>query len=347
MSKDINKVVIHKGIKNPTHKGVHHRLLCMTGKNKGVVYFLKGDRVVAGRGDGVDVHIDDSKASREHAEFKLTSEGKYVLTDLNSQNGVIVNDLKITQDVLANGDNIIIGQTVYKYNIITVDGHESINKETNRGLDISKLDFEKSTKIESDDESTADESINDGGAKKQQKKNGKLTVYLLLAITIIGGTYFFDTGKKNETKKMEISDQSAADDAYTEMLKKKQRVEDKEQENKVNTVIQRGQRELREGNYFRAMGEFNLALVLDPKNGQASYYLNKAKQALDQEIEVHFLNGKKSFEALKLKSAIVSYCNIVRLLEGYEEDARYIDAVKNLEMIEKKMGLDTGEIKCF
>ena len=64
-------------LKAPTDPGVHHRIMFMTGRNKGVSLYLTGDRLVMGRGDKVDIQVADPKSSREHAELKLIN-GEYV-----------------------------------------------------------------------------------------------------------------------------------------------------------------------------------------------------------------------------------------------------------------------------
>ena len=106
-------------LKNPSDVGVHYRLLCMTGPNKGNVYYLTGKRIVIGRGELADIQIVDTKISREHGELAF-SENSYTITDLGAQNGIIVNDHKIKQKKLNDGEKIVIGQTVFKYNIITI-----------------------------------------------------------------------------------------------------------------------------------------------------------------------------------------------------------------------------------
>ena len=106
-------------LKNPSDIGLHYRLLCMTGPNKGKVYYIIGKRAVIGRGENADIQIVDTKISREHAELSFADNG-YTITDLGAQNGIIVNDTKVKQKKLYNNEKIVIGQTVFKYNIIDV-----------------------------------------------------------------------------------------------------------------------------------------------------------------------------------------------------------------------------------
>ena len=66
--------------------------------------------LVMGRDAGCDLPIDDPSASRQHAQFTLTSQG-YVVEDLKSKNGTLVNDVPCTSRVLADGDTVQIGST--------------------------------------------------------------------------------------------------------------------------------------------------------------------------------------------------------------------------------------------
>ena len=124
MSKKSN-VYQTNDLRNPSQEGDHHRLLVMTGANKGTVFYIVGKRAVLGRDIHCDIVINDQKISREHAEFVLLN-GKCVVTDLNTQNGIIVNDSREKQATLNDGNKIVIGQTVIKYNFIKVSSTQLV-----------------------------------------------------------------------------------------------------------------------------------------------------------------------------------------------------------------------------
>lgn len=89
------------------------RLVAIAGKLKGRVFDIAGPTIL-GRQEGVQVHIDDPKASREHA--KVFKQGADIcIVDLNSRNGTLVNDAKITKRVMHEGDEIVIGETRLRY----------------------------------------------------------------------------------------------------------------------------------------------------------------------------------------------------------------------------------------
>ncbi|MBY0414373.1 MAG: hypothetical protein K2Q18_09415, partial [Bdellovibrionales bacterium] len=134
---------------------------------------------------------------------------------------------------------------------------------------------------------------------------------------------------------------------FNETLHVKSTREDPDVRKKLDALIHSGRREFREGNYFRAMEEFRLALLLSPNNGQASFYLSKAKQRLDEEIKKNFEKGTQEQDAKKYQAAIVSFCSVVQLIQEYPNDERYKDAMIKISSIESALGMEKGEIKCF
>ncbi|MBT3983549.1 MAG: FHA domain-containing protein [Bacteriovoracaceae bacterium] len=317
-------VLVLKNFEKPTDPGKHFRLLCLTGSNKGQSYFLTKGRIVIGRGDECDIKINDSKSSREHAEVTIIG-GDVVITDLKSQNGVVVNDFKVTQHKLSQGDTVIIGQTVFKFSVVKVDA--LVKKEKEDEEDLGNFEDVK-------------RSTNDIPPEKK-KKNFLIGVIAILIIVVLL--------PDDESKEENGSNLKArpVTDEYTEAIMRKQLDEDRELKKKLDAIFQRGQRELREGNYFRAMSEFNLALILSPSNGRASFYLEKAKKALDDEIEAHFIKGRREYDSLKFKGAVQSYCAIARLLQNNREDERFKDAIENVKEIEIQLGIKEGDLKCI
>ena len=69
-------------------------------------------KVVIGRSARNDVHVEDLFASRTHAELRR-DEDQFWLTDLDSANGTLVNNRRISGTVqLFPGDRVQIGGTV-------------------------------------------------------------------------------------------------------------------------------------------------------------------------------------------------------------------------------------------
>lgn len=67
--------------------------------------------VVMGRDISCDLSIEDPGASRHHARITPTKTG-YVVEDLSSKNGTLVNDAPCMRRTLGDGDRILIGSTL-------------------------------------------------------------------------------------------------------------------------------------------------------------------------------------------------------------------------------------------
>lgn len=340
MNKAAN-VKITKELKNPAEAGTHYRILCMTGPSKGKVYYLTGKRIVIGRGENVDIQMVDAKMSREHAELSFSDNG-YTITDLGAENGIVVNDTKVKQKKLADSEKIVIGQTVFKYNIIEVTNAEMVVSDDNHAVAISK----KSSKTAKSKTQSKSSSNSSATGKKSNPKG-----LVMIIVLMVGGYFLFvDTGetlKPGVENKQATKNEDFDKDFNTFQVNKKEVQEDADSKKKLENYIHSGRREFGEGNYFRAMEDFRLALLISPNNGHASFYLSKAKQSLDDDINKNFLKGKQEYESKKLQAAIVSYCGVVQLIQNYPNDERYKNAMLKISAIESELGLEKGEVKCF
>lgn len=72
---------------------------------------LRGDRVGLGREVDNQIQVNSGAVSSCHCEFRKTDAG-YQIADLDSTNGTRVNGKKITAQALADGDRILLGETV-------------------------------------------------------------------------------------------------------------------------------------------------------------------------------------------------------------------------------------------
>lgn len=327
---------ITKNLSTPETAGKYHRVICMTGKNKGLCYYLSDSRVIMGRSNQADIQIFDNQASREHVELSKIG-NDYVLTDLGSQNGVVVNDLDVKQHKLKNGDKIIIGTTVYKYSYLEVvqDNLPANIEEDEDEDEVEEKSTSKNTKAKSKTKTPA------AGKKKNN------IVYILIgAMALIFLLPSEDEGGKKNTTNTQQKDERVFIEQKKKESSKKNTLE-KEIEQKVEAYIHRGRREAREGNYFRAMEEFSLALMLDPNSGDAAFHMNRAKQRLDEKIESMFLQATKYKDSLKMEQALNSYCSVVKLLKDYQDDERYKEALKNVKDLASRLEKDDSESQCF
>jgi len=77
-------------------------------------FHLTGPTTVIGRGSEADIVVDDTGVSRTHIRFEVTDLGT-ILTDLGSTNGTFVEDQRIKEVTLLDGNAITIGRTTIMY----------------------------------------------------------------------------------------------------------------------------------------------------------------------------------------------------------------------------------------
>lgn len=69
--------------------------------------------VMVGRSTEATLRIADSWASRLHCQFEIDNES-LIVRDLDSRNGTILNGQPVTEAVLAEGDDLLIGRAVFR-----------------------------------------------------------------------------------------------------------------------------------------------------------------------------------------------------------------------------------------
>ena len=89
-------------------------LVLLEGASKVKEFPLERDTALIGRLAGSEVEISDPGASRRHAEVRRQGDG-FVIVDLGSTNGTLVNDDPVSERALEDGDRITIGQTTLEF----------------------------------------------------------------------------------------------------------------------------------------------------------------------------------------------------------------------------------------
>lgn len=94
-------------------------LIVLAGRDFGRQYFLAQGETTIGRDDNCTIPLNDGRVSRRHAKIvgdPLAPAGpQFKVIDLGSTNGTFLNDQKINEAELDDGDKIRIGYTVFKY----------------------------------------------------------------------------------------------------------------------------------------------------------------------------------------------------------------------------------------
>lgn len=79
---------------------------------------IKPKGFVIGRKNNCDLRIPLSSVSRQHCELKV-EDGQVMLRDAGSSNGTFHNSIRVTEAVLAAGDEVVVGPVVFT---VVIDG---------------------------------------------------------------------------------------------------------------------------------------------------------------------------------------------------------------------------------
>lgn len=98
-------------------------LVSLRGELMAVPIPLERDEVIIGRAIEADVRLNDSRASRLHARISShvdpnTNQTSCRITDLGSTNGTLVNGEPIMEVTLNDGDKIVIGDHLFRFDLL-------------------------------------------------------------------------------------------------------------------------------------------------------------------------------------------------------------------------------------
>jgi len=91
-------------------------LIICNGGFEGMEYVLSAEETIIGRNPTTDITLLDENISREHSiVIRDPDSGTYSIEDLQSTNGTKVNGKRVRSADLADGDEIEIGHTRFKF----------------------------------------------------------------------------------------------------------------------------------------------------------------------------------------------------------------------------------------
>lgn len=112
----------------------HPALVFLRGELLAAPIPLEREEVTLGRALEADVRVNDARASRMHARIRVerddaTGERRYRLTDLGSTNGTLLNGHPIKDEYLQDGDKIMIGEHLLRFDLL-----DDIDREYQRQI---------------------------------------------------------------------------------------------------------------------------------------------------------------------------------------------------------------------
>ena len=126
------KTLVDSSNPNSASQEKRPSLIVLAGRDFGRQYFLTEGEALIGRGEDCAIRLHDARASRAHTKIVGTvgqgSEPYFKVIDLGSTNGTFLNDKRIGEAVLTEGDRLRVGYTVFKYAVRDIVEIEFDNK---------------------------------------------------------------------------------------------------------------------------------------------------------------------------------------------------------------------------
>lgn len=110
-------------------------LVVVSGPKIGTRFLLSGAEHRIGRDSRCDIHLDDTETSRKHAQIDLV-DNEYVINDLKSSNGTLVNGHLVDSKKLRDGDRIQIGKYVFVFRLHETQPNSSDKDYLKRSVSI-------------------------------------------------------------------------------------------------------------------------------------------------------------------------------------------------------------------
>jgi pSer/pThr/pTyr-binding forkhead associated (FHA) protein len=103
---------------------VKNVLVAKAGALEGNVYTIAG-RTLIGRDAECDIQLLDTGVSRKHACVLEQDDGSVIVRDLKSHNGTLVRGQRLTEAVLSQGDELVVGDTRFEFRNVLGDAEKT------------------------------------------------------------------------------------------------------------------------------------------------------------------------------------------------------------------------------
>jgi pSer/pThr/pTyr-binding forkhead associated (FHA) protein len=305
----------------PRQEGERARLKVVKGPDFGVVFVLRAPRLTLGRGEDNDVVLGDLKASRHHAELQEV-QGAWSVKDSGSSNGILIKGSSVRSAQLRSGDVFALGETEIEFLGSETGTRVLVAPPNHRTIQENRKRIEAITQF--------------GGGVPQVAGQGSSArpSPVVILLVLAGAVLFFIPSESPQKKQSEPETTSARNVAGRAWMQ-----ESLPQEGEIRRTADKffktGFREYREKNYIRAQIQFETVLQIDPTHRLSQVYLDNCRREILDEVNRSLTNGKRSFDAGKLKEAKGQFESVLRLLYRDIQNPLYIEAKDQLDRVTK------------
>ncbi len=234
---------------------------------------------IIGRNDQCDLVLASRRTSKKHCRLYFQDEHWYI-EDLGSQNGTVVNGVKVTNEKLKDGDVLQIGDYRIEVEWKPVSAEQPVAiEDDDRTVVITDTDDDDrtvvrpmSTVMDAGGDSTVDKITSFVKSHKLACGLGGVVVLFILLLIILPSPE--KTGPDDEKT------------SVTAEQEKTDTVQDLETQGRIDSYLHSGRAQLESGNYSQALVRFQAVLEIDPQNETARSYLEEARlKMVDAEEE--------------------------------------------------------------
>ncbi|HPI40312.1 MAG TPA: FHA domain-containing protein [Pseudobdellovibrionaceae bacterium] len=321
-------------------------LMVIDGPNVGSRIALEKEIFTIGRGEENNLSLaDDSHVSRRHADIKHETNGIFIY-NVSEKNYVLVNGITVEKVELKSGDQIQIGQSVFKV-------HGGLNLQPQIRTPVQQVNaslpprypqpqqqMQPQHQIQQQQQmQPQQQNIQNGPARNRTKPStaSGLKPFHYIVISVIGIALFLMSSNKEKNKKkdeIKTSSQIQEEMKISEdlTLKHKERLDRLENSElspayrSAQEYFTRAMREFYNGQYGRAIIAFQVVLNNDQNNSQARYYYDLARRKFDQQVKDHMKLGMEYREKKSWNKCQTHFSVVMVLLQNQMSEQRYKQA---------------------
>ncbi|MFH1223534.1 MAG: FHA domain-containing protein [Pseudomonadota bacterium] len=320
------------------------RIEILKGNDSGTQFRITGSRVLFGRSSDCDVVVTDPSASRNHAELVKMGE-KFLLRDLKSSNGILINGKKIPESVLVDGDIFSIGSHSYKY--IEVDSAAQPQQVASENRQVSREGTIPGLQMSSSSTGVNIPGLPSGMSGANVNKKRMIIYGVVLGVLLIFFIFLFASGDSKPVQPAAVGNNNATaattlepPTEVDEEVAYRRKIPDDERQlfDKANEYYFEGERELRLKNYSRALDDFRKALSFYPQHARAKTAVNSTSEKIKEESLLQMSLGKKMFSHKRYDDAIRHFTDVINLNVRQSDGDIFKEAEKWKNMAEKRRG---------
>jgi pSer/pThr/pTyr-binding forkhead associated (FHA) protein len=241
-------------------------------------YPPEGETII-GRNEQCDLVLASRRTSKRHCRL-FFKDGQWHIEDLNSQNGTIVNGVKITLETLKDGDVLQIGdyRIEVEWKPASIGGPDGADDD-DRTVVIADSEAEDRTIVRP----MASDAVNSSGDSPVDKiisfvKTHKLAAGLAgVLVLFLMMIVVLPSSKEKGTDEGKRTAANESEPAAT--------VQDLEVQGRIDTYLESGRAQLESGNYGQALVRFQAVLEIDPANQSARSYLEETRRKMAEAEE--------------------------------------------------------------